>query len=175
MPPATRLDPDLEGLLDRVRPRALGVLGHFRIPEQDAEDLLQESFLVLLHKRAGVEDPERWFLGTLRNHCRRYWQARRRSLYTAVDGAVLEALSAPVKPEQHRSDLRRDLSAALGGVPPRCRPLLRLRFELGYGPVEAARRLGYRTSSAYKVLQRCVASLTTRLSSCGIEPRPTDA
>ena len=175
MPPAIRLDPDLETLLDRVRSRALGVLGHFHIPEQDADDLLQQSFLVLLHKRDSVDDPERWYLGTLRNHCRRYWQERRRSLYTAVDGAVLEALSEPVKPDQRRSDLRRDLSAALGAVPPRCRPLLKLRFELGYGPVEAAQRLGYRTSSAYKVLQRCVASLTTRLASCGIAVRPTDA
>ncbi len=88
---------------------------------------------------------------------------------------MLEALTEPVPPEQHRSDLRRDLETALGGVPPRCRPLLKLRFELGYGPVEAAKRLGYRASSAYKVLQRCVASLTTQMVSCGITTKPTDA
>lgn len=175
MPAATRIDSDLEGLLDRVHGRAVRVLGHFRIPEQDAEDLLQQSFLVLLYKRDEIRDPERWFLGTLRHHCRRYWQARRNSLYTAVDAALLDLLAAPVEPAQRSADLRRDLRAALGGVPARCRPLLRLRFELGYGPVEAARRLGYRASSAYKVLQRCVASLTSRLTSCGIVAKPTDA
>ncbi len=171
---ASRIEYDLEDLLGNVRPRALRVLGHFRIPEQDADDLLQQSFLVLLYKRHEVRDPERWFLGVLRNHCRRYWQGRRRALYTAVDSAVLEGLAAPVDPDQPRSDVRRDLDAALGHVPARCRQLLRLRYEQGYRPVEAARRLGYRASSAYKVLERCIASLTTRLTSCGIVARRTN-
>jgi len=175
MSPAAQIEADLEGLLGNVRARSLRVLGHFRIPEQDADDLLQQSLLVLLYKQHQVRDPERWFLGVLRNHCRRYWQGRRDALYTAVDGAVLERLAAPVDPDQNRSDLRRDLNIALGGVPARCRQLLRLRYEQGYRPVEAARRLGYRASSAYKVLQRCVASLTTRLTSCGIVSKPEDA
>lgn len=174
MPAATRSDTELEDLLGRVRPRALRVLGHFRIPEQDAEDLLQQSFLVLLHKRHQVLDPDRWYLGALRNHCRRYWQGRRSALYTSVDDAVLERLAAPVAPEQSRSDVRRDLNAALGRVPRRCRQLLRLRYEQGYRPVDAARHLGYRASSAYKVLQRCIASLTTRLTTCGIGGNPPD-
>ena len=175
MSPAARFESDLEGFLDDVRPRSLRVLGHFRIPEQDADDLVQQSLMVLLYKRPQVRDPERWFLGVLRNHCRRYWQGRRQALYTAVDDAVLERLAAPVHPDQDRSDLRRDLNTALGGVPARCRRLLRLRYEQGYRPVEAARRLGYQASSAYKVLQRCVASLTTRLTSCGIVANPEDA
>ncbi len=174
MPAATRSDTELEDLLGRVRPRALRVLGHFRIPEQDAEDLLQQSFLVLLYKRDRIRDPERWFLGALRNHCRRYWQERRKALYTSVDGALLELLAEPQPPPQRGRDLRRDLSAALGRVPDRCRSLLKLRFELGYKPVDAARRLGYRASSAYKILERCVASLTSRLTSCGILPEGSD-
>ena len=171
---ATRIEHELEGLMTRVRPRALRVLGHFRIPEQDAEDLLQQSFLVLLHKRHEVRDAERWYLGVLRNHCRRYWQGRRNALYTSVDDAVLERLAEPVAPDQDHSDVRRDLDAALGRVPPRCRQLLRLRYEQGFRPVEAAQHLGYRASSAYKILQRCIASLTTCLTSCGIVARRAD-
>lgn len=172
---APRIEVDLEDLLGNVRQRALRVLGHFRIPEQDADDLLQQAFLVLLHKGREARDPERWFLGVLRNLCRRYWQGRRNALYTSVDDALLERLAAPVDPDQGRSDVRRDLDAALGRVPARCEKLLRLRYLQGYRPVEAARHLGYRASSVYKVLQRCIASLTTCLTSRPAEPGGADA
>ena len=139
------------------------VLTRFRIPEQDAEDLLQQALLAYLRKQYGVRDPDSWLLGTLRNSCLKYWRARRRSLYTAVDATILETIAADSTSTQEQVDLRRDLSGAIGRLRPRCRSILGLRYGLGCPPRETAQRLGYKESSIYKLVERCLAALSTQL------------
>ncbi len=139
------------------------VFARFRIPEQDAEDLLQQALLTYVRKRHTVRDPESWLVGTLRNRCLKYWRARRRSLYIAVDEALLESLATPGETSQERADLRRDLSTAMGRLRPRCRSILGLRYGLGCEPRETARRLGYKESSIYKLVERCLAALSSQL------------
>lgn len=146
-----------------MQPRFAQVLARFKIPPQDAEDLLQQTLLAFVRKEASVRVPETWLVGTLRNRCLKYWRARRRSLYTAIDSAVLEAVAAEERPAQHLADLQRDLNAAVGRLRPRCRSILRLRYGLGCKPRETARRLGYRESSIYKLVERCLAALSNQL------------
>lgn len=155
----TATDRALEEILVDLRPRFRATLARFRVPAQDADDLLQQTLVVYLCKEDQIEDPESWLLGTLRNHCRQYWTASRRKLYTAVDAALLEALVPTRKVEREAADLRHDLNLALGQISNRCRDILRLRYQQGYRAPEAARRLGYRPSSIYKLTQRCLAAL----------------
>jgi DNA-directed RNA polymerase specialized sigma24 family protein len=100
-----------------------------------------------------------------------YWRGHRRSLYRAVDAAILEWLSEPMAAPQERSDLLTDLENLIGKLPQRCRSLLRLRFRLGYEPPEVAAKLGYRASSIGKITTRCLAALNRELLASGLADR----
>jgi RNA polymerase sigma factor (sigma-70 family) len=157
-----------DDFLKRVEPRLKRVLATYRIPTDDAEDVLQQTLLALIYQWDRVRDPECWLLGTLKRHCLMYWRTNRRRIYSTVDTTILEWLSEPVAPSQERSDLLCDLQNLLGRLPSRCRSLLHLRFQLGYEPVEVARRLGYRASSIGKITTRCLAALSRELLAAGL-------
>lgn len=158
----------LEELLDRVQPRLQATLARYRIPFEDAEDLLQQALLTYLHKQASIQEPESWLIGTLRNRCLMYWRTRRRALYESVDTAILESLAESQRPSQEAAHLERDLENVLSGLPYRCRALFHLRYHVGLEPAEAAEKLGYRTSGIYKILERCLAALTRSLVAMGL-------
>lgn len=153
----------LDELLVRLRPRFRQVLARFRIPAQDAEDILQEALVAAVHKWQEIQDPEAWLMVTLRNRCLIYWRKRRDSVMSTVDQTILELMSKPQEPPQSRKELLWDLDTLLEGVPDRCRDLLRLRYRLGLSSAEAASRLGLRADSARKATQRCLAALTRKL------------
>lgn len=157
-----------DDFLKKVEPRLKRVLSTYRIPTDDAEDVLQQTLLALVYQWDRVRDPECWLLGTLKRHCLMYWRTNRRRIYSTVDSTILEWLSEPVAPSQERSDLLCDLENLLGRLPSRCRSLLHLRFQLGYEPVEVARRLGYRASSIGKITTRCLAALSRELLAAGL-------
>lgn len=153
----------LDELLVRLRPRFRQVLARFRIPAQDAEDILQEALVAAVHKWQEIQDPEAWLMVTLRNRCLIYWRRRRDSVLSNVDQTLLELMSKPQEPPQEKQELLWDLDTLLEGVPDRCRDLLRLRYRLGLSSAEAADRLGLRADSARKATQRCLAALTRQL------------
>lgn len=156
--------------LRRMEPRLKRLLGNYRIPPDDAEDVLQQALLALLYQWDRVRDPECWLIGTLKRHCLMYWRNSRRRLYSAVDATVLEWLSEPVAPSQETADMLCDLENLLNRLPSRCRSLLRLRFRMGFEPPEIAHRLGYRTSSIGKITHRCLAALSRELFAAGLTP-----
>lgn len=153
----------LEPFLKAMGPKMKRLLASHRIPIDDAEDVLQQALLALIYQWDDIRDAELWLLGTLRRHCLMYWRTHRRRLYSAVDSTILEWLSQPVAPAQERSDLLCDLRQMIGRLPPRCRSVLELRFQLGYEPAEVAQRLGYRDSSIGKVTNRCLAALAREM------------
>lgn len=152
-----------EQFLKAMGPKLKRLLAIHRIPAEDAEDVLQQALLALIYHWDTIRDPEGWLTGTLRRHCLMYWRTHRRRLYSAVDTAILEWLSEPVAPPQERSDMICDLRQMIARLPPRCRALLELRFQLGYEPSEVARRLGYRDCSIAKVTNRCLAALAREM------------
>jgi RNA polymerase sigma-70 factor (ECF subfamily) len=164
-PPSPR--ESLDELLRRLRPRLKQVLGRYRIPVHDAEDLVQEALISTIQKWDVIQDPEAWLLVTLRNRCVVYWRKRRNNLYNSVDTAILELLSEPVAAPQERSELLWDLNNLLEELPPRCRKLLRLRYGLGFDSTEVAERMGYHPSSVRKVARRCMAALTYQMVTRG--------
>jgi RNA polymerase sigma factor (sigma-70 family) len=156
-----------DDFLRRVEPRLKRLLSTYRIPTDDAEDVLQQTLLALLYQWERVRDPECWLLGSLRRNCLMYWRTHRRKIYSSVDTSLLEWLSEPVAPSQERTDLLSDLENLIGRLPSRCRSLLQLRFRLGYETPEIAERLGYRESSIGKITTRCLAALSRELLAAG--------
>ena len=85
-------------------------LRRHRLPPEDADDILQQTLLTYLIKHDNIYDPEAWVRGALKKRCQFYWRRRQRNLVTLVDSAILEAISAPSRPDQSETgDVRRDL------------------------------------------------------------------
>jgi RNA polymerase sigma-70 factor (ECF subfamily) len=152
-----------------MEPRLKRILFRYRIPSQDADDLLQETLLIMVSKGATIRSPEAWLLATLANRCIIYWRRQHSRIWDQVDTAILELLADAEAPAQEREELRYDLEVLLAELPDRCRSLLRLRYGLGCNPAETAERLGYCTSSVRKATQRCMATLTERLLGAGFQ------
>jgi RNA polymerase sigma factor (sigma-70 family) len=166
----------LEQILHNVEPKLKRVLWRHRIPLQDADDLLQETFLIMVSKSNSIRNPEAWLLATLGNRCIIYWRKHRTRLWDLVDSTILELLAEAETPAQERSDLRADLDTLLNQLPDRCRSVLRLRYGLGCSTAEAAERTGYRQSSIRKVTHRCLAALSERLLGARFQPsQPIEA
>jgi len=168
IPERTENAAPFEQFFKTVEPRLKRPLVTYRIPDQDAEDILQQALLALLYQWERVRDPESWLFGTVRRHCLMFWRAQRRRIYSSVDATILEWLSTPVEPSQERADLICDLENLIDRLPSRCRTVLRLRFRMGYEPPEVARKMGYQESSIGKVTNRCLAALSRELLVTGL-------
>lgn len=160
---------ELQQLLERCRPHLVRILYRYRIPAQDAEDLLQETFLILVSKWESIRSPAAWLSATLRNRCVIYWRRRRARIYELVDEAILELIAQGEPPAQERSELRRDLAVVLSRLEPRQREILHLRFGLGCTSREIGERLGYGAGSIRKMTQRCLARLSRELAQDRVE------
>lgn len=158
---------ELDEVARRMRPRMRRLIRGLRVPDEDAEDLIQQTLMALLACWGEVRDPEAWIVGAVRKKCLMYWRGRRRRIYEAVDDALLEWLAEPESPAQERWVLESDLAQGMGRLPERYRSVLQLRFGLGYGPREVARRLGYQVSSIGKVTTRSLAALGRELDGAG--------
>lgn len=162
-----KVDLDLKSFLDDMQPRLRGTLSQFRIPVEDAEDVVQQAMLALVYQWGDIRDPEAWLIGTVRNKCLLYWRERRRKVYSSVDSLLLDWLSDTKGPAQTRVELACDLTVLIAKLPERCREILRLRYALGFSPTEVADRLGYQPSSISKVTSRCMAGLLDQMIRCG--------
>jgi RNA polymerase sigma-70 factor (ECF subfamily) len=166
----TEEQPSLEEILHRVEPKLKRILFRYKIPAQDADDLLQETFLIMVSKAGSIRNPEAWILATLSNRCVIYWRKHRSRLWDLVDTTILELLADAEAPAQERAEIRYDLDNLLSQLPDRCRSVLRLRYGLGCSTAEAAERTGYCKSSIRKVTRRCLSALTQKLLGPGAQP-----
>jgi RNA polymerase sigma factor (sigma-70 family) len=163
-------DDELATVLENLEPEVRRVLVRFRVPPQDAEDLLQDTLLIFLTKRSSITSPGAWILSALKNRCLVYWRARRRRLFETIDETLLEEIAGPGPDAHGRSDLARDLSGALSHLPDRCRSVLRLRYGLECDSGEIASRLGYQAGTVRQVTLRCLSALSRRLLSSDFVP-----
>src|SRR5580692_8609926 len=69
---------ELSVVLRRLRPAIRRILARYRIPPQDAEDVVQTALMLAVMKWAEIVMPDLWLLGTLQNRCIMYWRVRRR-------------------------------------------------------------------------------------------------
>lgn len=140
-------DGPLAELLVQLEPRIQAILGRYRIPRQDGEDLVQDSLVLLLRKASFLRNPTAYFLTTLQFRCRMYWRSRGRRRQEPMADETLENLAGAQAPTQEAALLRRDLDRLLGGLPPRQQSLIRLRYGLGYTAREVAERWGLEPDS----------------------------
>ena len=154
---------EAQELLDNFRAQAHKLLARFRIPSQDAEDLLQDTLLLYLDCNPDVPCVESWLQGTLKNRCLVYWRERRRQLYRTMDLALLESLAEPTAPSQEHRIYLDEVISHLDELTGPCASLLKLRYQSDVKPSQLADRLGYGRRGIYKILERCVAALSRRL------------
>lgn len=170
---------DLGPLVQQLRPKLRRILGGFRIPPADADDLLQEVFLAALRSWDAIENREAWMMATLRKCCAGYWRRRRTNLLEGVDSALLEALSSPQPAPQEQAAMAWDLQSLCGILPARHRAVLWLRFGMGLSTEEVAERLGYCPASIRKLAGRSLARLRSAMAAAAhpvpAAPRPRRA
>lgn len=162
---------DLAGLLRRMSAELDAILRRFRIPPEDAEDLVQQVLLQFVRKRAQIQAPEAWLRGALRNECRMYWRGRSRRRTVAVDQAVLDVVAGGSGEEPERAILRRSLGRWVASLPWKCRSLLRMRYDLGLDVRDVAERSGYRPASVDKVTKRCLDALSRKMAAAAVSRR----
>ena len=155
---------DLRSELEPMRPRLLGILRRFRVPPEDAEDLLQDVLVDFVQKRRFIEDPEGWLVIVTRRRCLDYSRQRRRRFVEGFDAALLELVAGGVSAPQEHETLIRQLEEIIDTLQPKCRDLLRMRYIEGRTESEIAELKGYKTSSISKLCGRCVTALAKRLA-----------
>jgi RNA polymerase sigma factor (sigma-70 family) len=151
--------------LGRVRPKLRRMLMAWNVPIEDAEDLLQESLLVLLRNEEQMDkvaNREAWLLGVLRHTILLYFRRnkRERRFREALSLELPGSESAP----QERQDSARDLAALTASMPQRDLQALWLRYGLELKPSEAARTLGCQPDSVRKLSNRALARLRRQLA-----------
>lgn len=152
--------------MNRVGPRLRTILARYRIPFEDAEDLIQDALLLLVRKGTSLRNPEAYLRITLQFRCLMYWRSRSRQRQETVAMDLLEALADPQPPNQESAALRHDLRRLLASLPDKARQLIRLRYGLGYTAREVARHLDappdairQRSTYARNMFARHMASL----------------
>ncbi|HEY6320809.1 MAG TPA: sigma-70 family RNA polymerase sigma factor [Thermoanaerobaculia bacterium] len=153
--PAPAAGAGFDDVLEAARPKLHSMLASYKVPPEDADDLLHDAILTLLEQGTdGVENPEAWLLGILRFKILDYrrWRARQRHLLQLLSRAV--AASEP--PPQLHQDAVHDLLALTAHLPPRVVTILWLRFGLGRKPREVARILRCRPDSVRKLTRRAL-------------------
>ena len=81
----------LENLVRAFEPRAKAIVGFHRIPPQDAEDLVQQTYLTYLRRHEEVRNPEAGLAGTLRRRCLMFWRSRSRGWLSFADESFLDS------------------------------------------------------------------------------------
>jgi RNA polymerase sigma factor (sigma-70 family) len=160
-------------LFHRLQPRLQRILGRFQVPHQDAEDLLQEAFVLYL-LRSHVRDPEAWLIGTIRKRCIVHWRRRslRASLLEPLRPEDLTGFGRPARSGVALDD-RLKLKEALARLSLRDRRLLWLRYVVECSGGEIADALGIAPQSIRKLLLRARERLRRVLADPTYTPQNT--
>lgn len=117
--------------MEHLQPKLIEILSRYRIPVEDAEEMLEQLFLTLYMREGTLESPERWLLLSLKNRCLIYWRSRRERLSRDIDNSLLSVLDSPQVSDSEKDGMRRFLGEALAQLPEQCRAPLEQRYGLG--------------------------------------------
>jgi RNA polymerase sigma factor (sigma-70 family) len=146
-------------LLDPERRRKLFRYAcvQFRINEQDAEDLLQETALELLRYRSYVRSPEGFVFTVFRARCVRFTGARRMT-YTQSPNSP-DAVAEVCETKSDGFEVQVALREALAEISSKCRRLIHAYYLEGQSLKEAARTVELADSSVARTISRCLRKL----------------
>ncbi len=146
---------DIGELYVRHRPLLLHVgCRKFRIPESEAESLIQEVFLSFMTTTTKVENTRAWLVAAMCNASRHYWrgQGRTEGLPDDFDehtdpssSGIAEKMAMIITMQQ-----------ALGYLQPRCRETLYLHYYEGRSANDVAVSLDTTSRYAEKLIHNCL-------------------
>lgn len=126
----------------------------FRIPDSDAENLIQEVFLSFLQTGTKIDNVRAWLVAAMCNASRHYWRASGRTESLPED---FNDHSDPVShglAEQYARDMT--IRQALDYLQPRCRETLWLHYFEGRSASDVARELETTNRYAEKLIHNCL-------------------
>jgi len=128
----------------------------FRVPEEDAGEVIHDVFVTYLRYERDIADDRAWLVGATCNACRYYW--RRKAVRPHSHG---EALSQPDTDLAERTIARMDVAALLTRLPAQCREILRRRFAEGYSSEELSRWRQTTAGYARNLVSKCLVAART--------------
>ena len=126
----------------------------FRIPECEAENLIQEAFLSYLQAGTRIENAKAWLVAAMCNASRHYWRAQGRTESLPDDyGERCDPASNGVA---DRVAQELTLHQALDYLQPRCRQTLYLHYFEGRSAGDVAREMETTNRYAEKLIHNCL-------------------
>jgi RNA polymerase sigma factor (sigma-70 family) len=126
----------------------------FRVPECDAESLIQEVFLSFLQNSAKVENVRAWLVAAMCNASRHYWRLQGR-----VDQLPEDFSDRGDPRAQKMTDefaMKLTMRQTLGYLQPRCRETLFLHYYEGRSASDVAQELETTSRYAEKLIHNCL-------------------
>jgi len=126
----------------------------FRIPDCDAESLIQEVFLSFLQTGTRIENIRAWLVAAICNASRHYWRAQGRT------ESLPEDFNEQSDPGTHglaeQFAMQMTMQKVLGYLQPRCRETLRLHYFEGRSAGDVAKELETTNRYAEKLIHNCL-------------------
>lgn len=124
----------------------------FGVPVDDAEAIVQDTYVAYLIQAVDVKDQRAWLLGTVRNGCRQYWKLHRREIPLPDDSETWADPNAGAANAQLIDDLA--ASKVIEMLPPRDRDLLERFYLAGESTSTIAEALGTTPGTVQVLLHR---------------------
>jgi len=154
-PPPSAAADDVEALYIEHRSLLLYVACRkFRVPDCDAENLIQEVFLSFLQSGTKIDNVRAWLVAAMCNASRHYWRAQGR----------VESLPDDFNDHSDPCSLgladqfamKMTVRQALDYLQPRCRETLWLHYFEGRSAADVARELETTNRYAEKLIHNCL-------------------
>lgn len=126
----------------------------FRVPDCDAENLIQEVFLSFLQTGTKIDNVRAWLVAAMCNASRHYWRAQGRT--ESLPDNFNEHSDPGSHSLQEQFALELTMRQALKYLQPRCRETLRLHYYEGRSAGEVARELETTNRYAEKLIHNCL-------------------
>lgn len=126
----------------------------FRIPEIDAESLIQDVFLSFIQTGTKVENTRAWLVAAMCNASRHYWRAQGRTEPLPDDIGDRSDPSSQALAD--RMAMQLTMRHVLQYMRPQCRETLRLHYFEGRSAADVGRELDTTTRYAEKLIHNCL-------------------
>lgn len=126
----------------------------FRVPEQDAENLMQEVFLSYLESGSAVTNTRGWLVGAMCNASRHYWRVQSRTESLPDDYGDQGDPKTNGLADTFATTLT--LRQAMRYLQPRCRETLYLHYFEGRSASDVAKEMDTTNRYAEKLIHNCL-------------------
>ena len=131
----------------------------------DADDAVQDTFIIAAAKLGGLRDPDRlrpWLYAVARNECRRRLRSRTLSAPLDEAGEVTDG-TVDLGANAERAELRALVGAVLAGLNPRDREIIELNLRHDLAGRDLADALGVSVNQAHALASRARSQFETSL------------